>query len=309
MLFKRPSKNRQERRYKNMNWLIVLLVIIVAMNYHSTNRLSALRLAKNTANQATGTSNIASLTIPTQQDVELFTRRLFPNPADHQVTIQDLQFGAGAPAVCGQQVKLVYQAYDEKGSMFNDSANVKNPLTFTIGKHTVIPAFEQGVIGLRPEGVRNIFAPAKLAYDAKGFTNDNIPANSKVRFEVKLLSAAPAITAPESSSFRFFDTRKGIGTAIRCGEKIKAHITIWDTQGKKIYTSHDVGSKPITITPGSGTQFLGLEHAAIDMRPGMARTVIVPPDFQKIWHKNADTLPITFPKNQTVLVDIETPRE
>lgn len=307
MFWKRHKKTRRQRQYTNYNWVIVGLVIIVILNYYDGNRVLT-RATDGETVTASGTTkqiDLKSLRIPSTGEIKVFSQRLFPDPSKRIVTIQDLDGGEGAPAVCGQDVAVIYQAYNEEGDMLPDSKDSETPLRFTIGQHQVMPAFEQGVIGMRPGGVRNIFSPPKLAYGAEGFANDKISTEDNIRLEVRLIEASPALPAPEDSSFHFFDIKRGLGHAHRCGESLPVHITVWNTEGEKIYTSYDVGKKEILVTPGSGEQFLGLEHAVIDMRPGMARTAIVPPAFQKVWHQSDATLPIKFPENQTVLVDIQ----
>lgn len=290
-----------------MNWLITALVVLAALNYYGSGTRGVYETVPEST--ATGTARKApKLIIPNSKDLEIFKAKIFPDPTKNIVTIQDIQPGKGAPAVCGQKVRIIYQSYDEDNVMFKDSAGAEKPLEYTIGMKEVIPALEEGVIGVKPDGVRNIFAPAHLAYDAKGFANDAVPKASRIRFEVKLLSATPEIPAPEDSSYRFFDAYKGLGTPLKCGDTARVHFVVWNTQGKKIYSSFNVGVPPIEVNIGKGEQFLGLEHAIIGMRPSTKRTVIVPPKFQKIWHQSDNTLPIKFPKNETVLVDIEATR-
>ena len=68
-----------------------------------------------------------------------------------------------ATAKEGDTVKVHYTGTLEDGSVFDTSVE-REPLQFTIGEGTVIPGFEQGVIGMKLGESKTITIPADQAY-------------------------------------------------------------------------------------------------------------------------------------------------
>ena len=64
----------------------------------------------------------------------------------------------------------------------------KTPFTFTLGEGQVIKGWDQGVVGMRVGGRRELIIPPALAYGAKG-SPPSIPPNETLIFVVDLLSA------------------------------------------------------------------------------------------------------------------------
>jgi len=60
-------------------------------------------------------------------------------------------------------------------------------LNFTLGKHTTVPGFEVGTIGMQVNGKRTIKIPSALGYGSNGFPPE-IPKNANLIFEVQLKS-------------------------------------------------------------------------------------------------------------------------
>jgi FKBP-type peptidyl-prolyl cis-trans isomerase FkpA len=114
--------------------------------------------------------------------------------------IDDTTVGTGAVANAGNTVTVSYtgwlynvSAANYEGTEFDSSAADGQPLSFTIGAGQVIPGMEQGVVGMKVGGIRNIIIPSSLAYGACG-TAPNcqgtgvIPPNAALVFTVQLLS-------------------------------------------------------------------------------------------------------------------------
>ena len=62
------------------------------------------------------------------------------------------------------------------------------PFSFTIGTGSVIKGWEEGVIGMKVGGRRELIIPAEEAYGAKG-SGSTIPPNEPIVFVVDLLKA------------------------------------------------------------------------------------------------------------------------
>jgi len=72
--------------------------------------------------------------------------------------------GAYMPGVkLGDKVKVHYKGKLESGAIF-DSTEDKDPLTFKVGEGTVIPGFEQAMIGMNPGDEKTVKISAIRAY-------------------------------------------------------------------------------------------------------------------------------------------------
>jgi FKBP-type peptidyl-prolyl cis-trans isomerase FkpA len=129
------------------------------------------------------------------------TTGVIPNLTDPAFTdlgtaglrIKDVVVGQGAPATAGQDVKVFYTGFLASNGTVFDGNRDKSPTTFNL--NGVIQGFNQGIQGMQPGGVRDIFIPAALGYGAAG-SGSSIPPNADLVFEVKLLSSsAPATSA------------------------------------------------------------------------------------------------------------------
>jgi FKBP-type peptidyl-prolyl cis-trans isomerase len=110
---------------------------------------------------------------------------------DNGLKYRDLTVGAGAQvqsvAEC-QDVTLRYSGRLTNGTVF--SATRSDP--FTIGAGGLIVGFEQGVVGMKVGGTRQLIIPPSLGYGSTPRTDGNgnviIPANSTLVFDIELVS-------------------------------------------------------------------------------------------------------------------------
>ncbi|WP_017608970.1 FKBP-type peptidyl-prolyl cis-trans isomerase [Nocardiopsis xinjiangensis] len=90
-----------------------------------------------------------------------------PPPADLQVT--DLKIGEGEQAGHGSTVQVHYVGVSHStGEEFDASWNRGEPLSFRVGSGMVISGWDQGVMGMRVGGRRQLVIPPHLAYGERG---------------------------------------------------------------------------------------------------------------------------------------------
>ncbi|MGD0110892.1 MAG: FKBP-type peptidyl-prolyl cis-trans isomerase [Armatimonadota bacterium] len=99
----------------------------------------------------------------------------------------DVKTGDGAPAQAGQTVTVHYTGWLVNGQKFDSSLDRNQPFAFSLGARQVIPGWDEGVAGMKPNGVRKLIVPPALGYGSRGV--GPIPANSTLIFEVQLLKA------------------------------------------------------------------------------------------------------------------------
>lgn len=113
---------------------------------------------------------------------------LILNSPTHAAKLQvtDLVVGTGVEAVNGAQVVVHYTGTLPDGKKFDSSHDRNQPFEFQIGAQRVIPGWEQGVLGMRVGGKRQLIIPPELAYGARGAGNV-IPPNATLHFVIELL--------------------------------------------------------------------------------------------------------------------------
>lgn len=103
----------------------------------------------------------------------------------------DIKVGTGQVANDGDHVKVHYTGWFASGKKFDSSVDAHQPYSFTIGKGDVIKGWDEGVIGMKVGGKRQLRIPPELAYGEKGY-KDIIPPNSTLIFDIQLLAVTPA---------------------------------------------------------------------------------------------------------------------
>jgi peptidylprolyl isomerase len=108
--------------------------------------------------------------------------------------ITDEVVGTGATAAAGDSVTVNYVGALTNGTVFDASANHGTTgFTFTLGTNPpqVIQGWDEGIVGMKVGGTRELVIPAALAYGSQS-PSPAIPANSTLVFQVQLLSVTPA---------------------------------------------------------------------------------------------------------------------
>ena len=129
--------------------------------------------------------------IPGQQvDVTL---PLLPEtePGETRTATSGLQWttltkGQGTQIGPGQRARVHYVGTLSNGTKVDSSRDRGEPLSFVIGKDSVIRGWHQGVAGMKVGEVRKLTIPPELAYGVRG-QPPVIPPNSTLVFEIELL--------------------------------------------------------------------------------------------------------------------------
>jgi|SRR5450755_816808 FKBP-type peptidyl-prolyl cis-trans isomerase FkpA len=114
--------------------------------------------------------------------------------AHHPFEIVDLSPGAGAAIAAGQTAGVDYMGWifdpdapDHKGRLFDSSQASGAPLKFKLGASQVIKGWEEGVLGMKVRGRRELIIPPELAYGERG-AGTVIPPGATLLFDVELVS-------------------------------------------------------------------------------------------------------------------------
>lgn len=103
-----------------------------------------------------------------------------------ELTIKDLKVGDGKEIKKGALVLAHYQGKLDDGSVFDSSYEKGRPFQFVFGTGRVIKGWDQGLIGMREGGKREIHVPSHLAYGERQI-GEIIPPHSNLHFEIEIL--------------------------------------------------------------------------------------------------------------------------
>ena len=100
----------------------------------------------------------------------------------------DVAVGKGPSAAKGKRVRVQYTGWLLDGTKFDSSLDAGHPFVFTLGRGQVIAGWEEGIIGMREGGKRQLRIPPDLAYGEQG-SPPTIPPNATLIFDIQLITA------------------------------------------------------------------------------------------------------------------------
>ena len=100
---------------------------------------------------------------------------------------RDLVVGTGTTAIAGANLNVHYVGSLVSGFVFDDNiAGEDAPFKLGLGAGNVIKGWDEGLVGMKVGGRRQLIVPARLGYGAAG--NGVIPPNAILVFTVDLVS-------------------------------------------------------------------------------------------------------------------------
>ncbi|MCY4235040.1 MAG: FKBP-type peptidyl-prolyl cis-trans isomerase [Cyanobacteria bacterium MAG CAR2_bin_4] len=100
--------------------------------------------------------------------------------------IIDVQIGTGREAVANTNVTVHYDGRLEDGKEFDSSRRRGQPFQFRLGGGQVIKGWDEGLVGMKEGGKRQLVIPPELGYGRQG-AGGVIPPNATLVFDVELL--------------------------------------------------------------------------------------------------------------------------
>lgn len=117
---------------------------------------------------------------------EVEALRIDDPKATPKVEIKEIKVGTGPSAGPNAAVTMHYRGTFINGVEFDKSYG-RAPFTLTLGTGSVIPGFEQGIIGMKKGGKRKVTIPYQLAYGESG-RPPVIPRMATLVFELEMIS-------------------------------------------------------------------------------------------------------------------------
>lgn len=108
-------------------------------------------------------------------------------PVRHEsgLVTQVLAQGDGDAAKKGDKIQVHFVGSILDGGVFDSSRARSAPFSFWLGERQVIPAWDEGLMGMKEGEVRRLVVPPDLGYGSE--PKPGIPANSVLVFEIELL--------------------------------------------------------------------------------------------------------------------------
>lgn len=107
--------------------------------------------------------------------------------APEELETEDIVEGDGPAAAEGDQISVQYVGVDyETGEQFDASWDTGQPFDFQLGSGDVIPGWDEGIVGMKVGGRRELVIPPDLAYGPQG-SPPTIGPNATLVFVVDLL--------------------------------------------------------------------------------------------------------------------------
>jgi FKBP-type peptidyl-prolyl cis-trans isomerase len=126
------------------------------------------------------TSAKARATYAPALNVDLAAMRQTPGG----VLYRDLVTGTGAEVDSGTTVGIYYTGNLTDGRQFDANQPPRPPYSFSVKTGDVIPGFDEGVMGMRRGGRRQVIIPPELGYGAQGI--GPIPPNAILVFTIEV---------------------------------------------------------------------------------------------------------------------------
>jgi len=105
-----------------------------------------------------------------------------------ELEIEDLEEGDGEEAAEGDQLSVNYVGVlYENGEEFDNSYDRGVPFDFPLGGGQVIPGWDEGLVGMKVGGRRQLTIPPDLGYGPQGQPPD-IPPDSTLVFVIDLVA-------------------------------------------------------------------------------------------------------------------------
>lgn len=105
---------------------------------------------------------------------------------DDGLKIWDVQTGTGDAVTASSHLEVYYTGWLLNGTKFDSARSPSSPASFALTG--LIQGWQEGLLGMKPGGIRRLYIPAALAYGASA--TGSIPANSDLVFELKLVAVS-----------------------------------------------------------------------------------------------------------------------
>ena len=101
--------------------------------------------------------------------------------------IRDLTVGTGAAVTGTSTVSTYYEGFLANAFRFDFRLSPQETFNAKLGTNSVIPGWDQGLVGMKAGGKRQLIIPPELGYGPYGA--GNVPPNAVLVFNVEIVSS------------------------------------------------------------------------------------------------------------------------
>ena len=236
--------------------------------------------------------------------------------SDTGLQYYDLVEGDGDSPEDGSIIEMNYAMWimDETSGepiIIDDTFVFGQPFTFIIGSQQVFPGWEEGILGMKPGGSRQLMISPDLAFGPEGIPNAGIPPNATIAMELELLNVQAPPTAEALSDNDYETTDSGLQIAVltegsgeeqaEFGDTVTLEFIIWVADGERFFTGSETAGQPFTYPIGSGAVFPGWDEGVTGMVIGEKRQLYIPAELGLGQESIGDIVP----PNSDLLMQVE----
>jgi peptidylprolyl isomerase len=182
------------------------------------------------------------------------------------------------------------------------------PAKIILGSGEFIKGSDEGIVGMKPGGIRTIVIPSNLAYGPTGA--GPVPPNTDIKLYVELLEAKPVpVVNPwdydstriqtTPSGLQYVMIEEGSGEKADSNDIVTVHYSGYLSDGEKFDSSIE-RDEALTFTLGVGQVIPGWEEGISLLSPGGKAKLFIPP---QLAYGERDMGVI--PPNSTLIFDVE----
>jgi peptidylprolyl isomerase len=204
-----------------------------------------------------------------------------------ELVVTDLVEGTGPAAAAGDLVVVDYVGVrSADGTEFDNSYDRGQPFPVTLGAGGVIQGWDDGLVGIKAGGRRQLDIPAELAYGDAG-AGDIIQPGDALTFVIEARaivalpdsSAEPDVTvegAANVTELATVDLVTGEGDAVTTGDRVYVHIIAYRADTGEKLNSTWADGQPFDFTLGNAETLPGIEAGVEGMQVGGRRQITIP---------------------------------
>ena len=209
-----------------------------------------------------------------------------PTEMPTELVITDITEGEGEAAVEGSTVYVYYVGVLSKDGDRFDGNFGGDPYAVTLGTGAVIDGWDQGLIGVKAGGRRQLDIPSELAYGASG-SGDAIPPDSAISFIVDVVAIVPPIDPADAPDITIKgaanvdklvsdDLIDGEGDEAKAGSNVLVHIIAYRADTGEQLASTWGDPSPVALLLKDGGSLPGLIEGIPGMKVGGRRQLTIP---------------------------------
>ena len=186
-----------------------------------------------------------------------------------KLEIEDVVVGKGEPVAAGDEVWVRYTGKLANGTEFDSNEKGDKPLfNFTAGPMgSVIKGWQEGIIGAKAGGTRNVSVPWNMAYGEAG--QGPIPPKADLYFTIKV---EQVVKAGKQNEVERTTIKKGNGATVKQGSTV-----VIDAVGKLMDGKEIDEAKNYSVKVGGGEVIPGVDAGLVGMQVGGTYSLRIPP--------------------------------